>query len=89
MAEKPDAAGIEGLPVALAAVAHHHLTLRSVAKRRVSKGGPQTRCVLPPFETPRCARLLRVRWYWWYWCVPPAQARMITGSERMPRRKLE
>ena len=89
MAEKPDAAGIEGLPASLAAVAHHHLTLRSAAKRRVSKGGNTHLVYGPPFETPRCARLLRVRWYWWYGCAPPVQARMITGSERMPRKKLE
>jgi len=29
---------------------------------RVSKGGPQS-CCCPPFETPRRARLLRVRWW--------------------------
>ena len=52
---------------------HTDLTLRNGAKRSVSKGGDakdvaraasvsaSARCVLPPFETPRFATLLRVR----------------------------
>jgi hypothetical protein len=38
----------------------HDLTLRSERRERL-EGWQQTRCVLPPFETPRFARLLRVR----------------------------
>ena len=38
-----------------------YLILRSAAKRRVSKDGQQARCAFPPFETHRCAMLLRVR----------------------------
>jgi hypothetical protein len=38
----------------------YDLTLRSRATRGVSKGGPQTRCSFPPFETP-LRGLLRVR----------------------------
>jgi hypothetical protein len=37
-----------------------HLTLRSRAKRGVSKGGHQSRCS-PSFETHACGVLLRMR----------------------------
>ena len=36
------------------------LTLRSIAQRCVSKGGPQPDCI-PPFETRSCGPLLRMR----------------------------
>jgi len=42
------------------AVIHTNLTLRSIAKRCVSKGG-QRQDWFPSFETPRHARLLRMR----------------------------
>ena len=38
-----------------------YLILRSRALRGVSKDGQQARCAFPPFETHRCAMLLRVR----------------------------
>ena len=38
-----------------------NLTLRSGPKGRVSKGGQPARCSFPAFETPRFARLLRMR----------------------------
>ena len=39
----------------------HVLTLRSIAKRRVSKGGNEHRVCCPSFETHRFAMLLRMR----------------------------
>jgi hypothetical protein len=38
------------------------LILRSRAARGVSKDGQHAPCLRPPFETHRCAMLLRVRW---------------------------
>ena len=40
--------------------AHSDLVLRSIAKRCVSKDGNDLNCS-PPFETPACGGLLRVR----------------------------
>ena len=50
------------------------LTLRSAAKGASRRVGNRQDCS-PPFETPRCARLLRVRW--WF--------RTIGGNRRCPR----
>jgi hypothetical protein len=41
----------------------NNLILRSGPQGRVSKGGHEHRVCCPSFETPRCARLLRVRFY--------------------------
>ena len=39
----------------------HRLILRSAPQERISKDGHQARCSFAPFETHRCAMLLRVR----------------------------
>jgi hypothetical protein len=44
----------------LASTKQNDLTLRSIAKRCVSKGGHESRCC-PPFETRPYESLLRVR----------------------------
>jgi hypothetical protein len=55
-----DVEGEVTVPARFFACSTPHLALRSRAKRGVSKGGQQSRCS-PSFETPRYARLLRMR----------------------------